>query len=163
GCLNRAAFAALDAVGLGHVPAACGATPFHQARIATGPGYAADVALPGGAAVSREAFDAALVHEASQAGATMRTGVRATVQPQSSDSTHIRLNAGGIVAARAVIVATGLAGNTGPAAAGSRVGVGTVLPSGTGPAVYEPGTICLAVGRSGYVGLVRVEDNRLDV
>jgi flavin-dependent dehydrogenase len=150
--------AALDSVGLGHVPAECGATPIQRARIATGPRHSVDVALPGGVAVSREAFHAALVNEAIRAGFTVRTGVRAIVQP-----TGARLNTGETVSARVVIVATGLAGNAGPATPGSRVGVGTVLSADEAPDWFEAGTIHLAVARPGYVGAVRVEGDRLDV
>jgi flavin-dependent dehydrogenase len=158
GCLNRAVLAALNAVGLGHVPAECGALPFLRARIATGPKHSADVALPGGLAVSREAFDAELVNEARRAGVTVRTGVRAAVDPMG-----VRLTNGETVPARVAIVATGLAGNTGPAAAGSRVGVGAVISADGAPDGFEVGTIHLAVARFGYVGAVRVEGDRLDV
>jgi flavin-dependent dehydrogenase len=163
GCLNRAALAGLAAVGLGHVPAACGATPIRRARIASGPGRAADVPLPGGVAVSREAFDAALVEEAMAAGVTVRTGVRAVIDPVDCAGRVVRLDSNDVVLARVVIDATGLAGNAGPAAAGSRVGIGTVLSADDAPEWYESGTIYLAVARFGYVGAVRVEDGRLDV
>src|SRR5262249_58903437 len=73
-CLNRAALAALRAVGLGHIPARCGAVPLSRVKLAAGRS-AADVLLPGGVAVSREAFDAALVAEAVSAGVTFRPGV----------------------------------------------------------------------------------------
>jgi flavin-dependent dehydrogenase len=163
GCLNRAALAGLAAVGLGHVPAALGATSIRRARIATGPGRAADVPLPGGVAVSREAFDAALVEEALAAGVTVRTGVRAVIDPVDCTGRVVRLDTNEVVLARVVIDAAGLAGNTGPAAAGSRVGIGTVLSADDAPEWYEPGTIHLVVARSGYVGAVRVEAGRLDV
>jgi 2-polyprenyl-6-methoxyphenol hydroxylase-like FAD-dependent oxidoreductase len=65
-----------------------------------------------------------------------------------------------VLSARVVILATGLAG-AGPAPTDSRIGVGVVVPDG--PAFYEPGTIYMAVSKHGYVGLVRVEDGRLDV
>jgi flavin-dependent dehydrogenase len=163
GCLNRAALAGLAAVGLGQVPAACGANPVRRARIATGPGRAADVPLPGGVAVSRDVLDAALVEEAKAAGVTVRTGVRAAIGPVTGPTRVVRLDTIEDVIARVVIDATGLAGNAGPAAAGSRVGIGTVLSADDAPEWYEPGTIYLAVARSGYVGAVRVEDGRLDV
>src|SRR5262245_35586011 len=68
-CLNRATLAALDAVGLGHVPSRCGAVPLDRVKLAAGR-LSAEVRLPGGVAVSREAFDAALVEEAVKVGVT---------------------------------------------------------------------------------------------
>jgi flavin-dependent dehydrogenase len=112
-------------------------------------GRSAGIPLPGGAALSREALDAALVKEAIAAGATFRDGVMA--RPHELART-----------ARVVIVATGLAGVQGPASPGSRIGAGAVVPAGAVPDSFDRGTICLAAGRSGYVGLVRLEDDRLD-
>jgi flavin-dependent dehydrogenase len=119
--------------------------------------------LPGGVAVSREVFDAALVEEAMAAGVTVRTGVRAAIGPVTGPTRAVRLDSIDDVFARVVIDATGLAGNAGPAEADSRVGVGTVLSADDAPKWYESGTIYLAVGQFGYVGAVRVEDGRLDV
>jgi 2-polyprenyl-6-methoxyphenol hydroxylase-like FAD-dependent oxidoreductase len=55
----------------------------------------------------------------------------------------------------------GATGQASPAEAGARVGAGTLVEQA--PASYSPGTIFLACGRDGYVGLTRVEDGRLDV
>src|SRR5262249_1630681 len=44
---------------------------------------------------------------------------------------------------------------------GSRIGAGCQL--GDAPTYYENHTVYMAVGRAGYVGLVRVEDGRLNV
>lgn len=59
-------------------------------------------------------------------------------------------------------MASGLARDAAPER-GSRIGAGVVLPADCAPAFYAPGTIHMATGRGGYVGLVRVEDDRLDV
>jgi 2-polyprenyl-6-methoxyphenol hydroxylase-like FAD-dependent oxidoreductase len=67
------------------------------------------------------------------------------------------------VQARAVIVASGLTGGDAPPEPHSRIGAGVVVPAGQAPATYQPGTIYMATARGGYVGLVRVEDERLDV
>src|SRR5205823_821006 len=48
-----------------------------------------------------------------------------------------------------------------PAAAGARIGAGVVATGG--PDFYRPGTIYMACGAGGYVGLVRLEDGRLDL
>ena len=145
-CLNRAALAALDGVGLGHVPAACGAVPLRDVRVAAGL-HSARVALPGGVALSREAFDAALIREAVAAGVTF------------SPNTPLKLDAA-LASARVVVVATGL-GTTTKASLASRIGAGVVADDA--PAFFAPGTIHMATGRGGYVGLVRLEDGRLDL
>ena len=155
-CLNRHAISALAAAGLGDLPAKLGAAPLHRLKLGAG-GRCADVRLPGGVALSREAFDTALIGEAMKAGATFQCG------------TAVHLDAGGTLSngltAKAVIVADGLNGRARSAApvvtAGSRIGAGAVLDDA--PAEYEPGTIFMATGRGGYVGLVRLEDDRLDV
>jgi flavin-dependent dehydrogenase len=149
-CLNRATLAALDAVGLGHVLAKCGAVPLTGVKLAAGR-VSADVRLPGGMAVSREAFDAALVEEAVKAGATFRPG------------TVWRTGEVGFPLAKVTVLACGLAGNTGRAARSSRIGAGVVVPESLAPPFYVPGTIYMATGHGGYVGLVRLEDNQLDV
>lgn len=72
-------------------------------------------------------------------------------------------------AARVVVVAAGLGsrclarvdGFRSEEAPASRIGVEAMLPDF--PVEYEPGVIFMAVGRSGYVGLTRVEDGRLNV
>jgi flavin-dependent dehydrogenase len=148
-CLNAAALAALDAVKLAHVPKECGAVPLHSVRLAAGR-RSADVPLAGGVAVSRQEFDAALVEEAIAAGATFRDGV--VVKPH--DVVEI---------ARVVIVATGLAGAQGSIQSGSRLGAGVIVPADVVPDFFASGTIFMATGRGGYVGLVRVEDDCLDV
>jgi flavin-dependent dehydrogenase len=72
------------------------------------------------------------------------------------------------IRARVVVAADGLngqltaqEGSRPDVKRGSRIGAGTVADSA--PTFYCPGTIFMAVGRCGYVGLVRLEDGRLDV
>jgi 2-polyprenyl-6-methoxyphenol hydroxylase-like FAD-dependent oxidoreductase len=62
-----------------------------------------------------------------------------------------------------VIVASGLANNDTPPEAGSRIGAGASVSADAVPPFFAPGTIFMATARGGYVGLVRVEDGRLDV
>lgn len=148
-CLNEAALAALRSVGLGDLPARCGAVSLGGVKLAAG-GRMADVRLPGGVALSRETFDAALVRAAVAAGATFQPGV--TVQR-------------GELAPRVLIVANGLNSqlvpDRPPATDNSRIGAGVIAENA--PAFFEPGRIFMAVGRGGYVGLVRLEDSRLDI
>ena len=180
-CLNRAAVAALESLGLGHVLA--GAVPLDRTVLAAGM-RSAEVRLPGGVALSREAFDAALVREAVAAGVAFRPGVMAKVavlgEPGAgatgffcrtvrsvlaSGELLLTLSHGDgshePLAARAAILATGLNSSDTRVSPTSRIGAGVVVPDA--PAFFAPGTVYMATGRGGYVGLVRVEGGRLDV
>jgi flavin-dependent dehydrogenase len=148
GCLNRSALATLKRLGLGHVMDECGAVPLTVVRVAAGR-RSAELRLPAGMAVSREALDAALIREAVKAGVTFRPGT--PLRPPYP--------------APVAVVATGLAGSAADAhtAPGSRLGAGVLVPAEQVPDHYRPGTIYMSTGRGGYVGLVRVEGGRLDV
>jgi flavin-dependent dehydrogenase len=163
GCVNGSALASLGAVGLGHVPEAIGGVPLNGVTLAAG-GRQAKVSLPGGVAVSREAFDVALIDEAIRAGVTFRSPVKAELGEVEGDGRHVFLNDSATFA-KVVIVASGLNGRVdhseSTALPGSRIGAGIVLPEA--PAAYAAGRIHMATAAGGYVGLVRVENDRLDV
>lgn len=169
-CLNGAAVGALGAVGLSHLPADLQGVRLHrwQAQFA---GRQTTSSLPAGWALSREAFDASLVAHARDAGVQVQTGVVAKVVEASGDAVVIELrDALGMtetVRTASLIVASGLAGGgldhvlpwrrppAGP------IGLGTTLE--TLAPEYGPGTIYMACDATGYAGLVRLEDGRLDV
>ncbi|TVS03459.1 MAG: FAD-dependent oxidoreductase [Cyanobium sp. PLM2.Bin73] len=177
-CLNGQACSVLAAVGLGGLIDGQGGVPLNQIRVGLG-GRQASFPLPDGRALSRERFDQALVQAAIAAGASFRphTSARLGAADARGRTVHLRPGggrppgAGGETAVRAavVLVAAGLAHRCLEDEPGagvhiqprSRVGAGCVLPAGTGG--YTPGCIHMAVGRRGYVGLVRLEDGRLDL
>lgn len=170
-CFNGAALDMLEAVGLGELPARCGAQPLRAMRLSAGHRQAT-IALPRSVVLSRETFDAALVDAAVREGAQFAPMTRATLGPLEPDARHVTLARGNDrvdVRARVVLVATGLHAqilNVEPAFTGSverhsRVGLGAVLDDA--PAWYRAGVIFMAWGPRGYVGLVRLEDGRLDV
>jgi flavin-dependent dehydrogenase len=168
-CLNVRALATLTAVGLGDLPARHAAVPLRSVLVAA-PGCQARLPLPGGAALSREAFDAALVRAAIAAGAAFLPQTRAALGPVVSSGRIVSLTGDGTTAtvlAALVLAADGLGGRflTGAAAltptASSRVGAGTVADDA--PAFFGPECVHMACGTGGYVGLVRLEDGRLDV
>ena len=68
-----------------------------------------------------------------------------------------------LIAARIVILATGLSGGESEVQPGSRIGGGVVLPADLAPDFYSAGRLFMATGRGGYVGLVRLADDSLDV
>jgi flavin-dependent dehydrogenase len=146
-CVNGAAVKTLRRLGLGHVLA--GGIPLRDVCLAAGR-HSARVKLPGGVSLSREALDAALVREAEKAGVEFRDGVAAKLG-ECRDETKV------------TIVASGLAGSGATPAPGSRVGAGITVPACAAPSFFAPGTIFMATARGGYVGVVRIEDNRLDV
>ena len=166
-CLNGAALGALRRIGLGDLPSQLGAMPLNRVRLAAG-GRTATLRVPSGVSLSRRAFDPALIEEAVAAGATFqpdtvvkRTAVGWVTRSASDSSDSLRESA---VRCRVVIAADGLNGQLTASAevrSGSRIGAGVVADDA--PDDYQTGTIFMATGRGGYVGLVRLEDNRLDV
>ncbi len=171
GTLNLRALAALDQLGLGRLPERLGAVPLRRFVFAAG-GRQGEAALPGGAAVSREVLDAALVRGAMSAGAAFLPGHTAVLGPAAPEARSLRLSSGGATAeirARLVLGADGLHGSLrrgipalrSAAQVGARIGAGTVLPRT--PPAYQPGTIYMGYGESGYVGVVRLEADRLGV
>lgn len=161
--LNGVALAALTSIGLGNLPAACGAVPMRSMKLVAG-SRSADVPLPTGVILSREVFDAALVREAETAGAIFAPDTMVKLDEQTGNEVRsLTLADGRTLSARIVILATGLAGSHSHADAGSRLGAGAVVPGDCAPDFFEPGTIFMATGCGGYVGLVRLEDYRLDI
>jgi len=151
-CLNGAAIETLERLGLGHVLA--GGVPLDRVTIAAGP-RSAEVRLKRGVAISREIFDMRLIDAAVREGVEFRPGI---MNPSSSREMKVSE-----IEANVVIVASGLTGGDATPKVGSRIGGGVVLAASASPAFFAPGSIYMATGRSGYVGLVRVEDDRLDI
>lgn len=169
GCLNAAALALLARIGLGSLPWQLGAQSIRQIRLASS-GRRVQLPLEGGAAISREALDTALVDEAVAAGACFLSGVTARIGKYGNAIREVELSGPGnkfTVAAHAVVIASGLHGEKladdgllrPVPIAGSRIGAGVILESAS--AEFAPGTIRMAVGASGYVGSVLVESRRL--
>jgi flavin-dependent dehydrogenase len=170
-CLNARALATLDHAGLGHVARQSGAVALTLVQVAAR-GQQVQLPLPGGAALSRETLDAALVRDALAEGAHFLPQTHATTDGVDDIGRSVALRqATGTMTARArlLIAADGLggrllAGESGfrsVSVDGSRIGAGTVADDA--PSFYGPGTIFMACGAGGYVGLVRLEDGRLDI
>ena len=170
-CLSSGALEILRRVGLGGLPDALGGVRAHELALA-GWGTRARVRLPGTMVVSRAAFDAALVRAAVAEGVTFVAGTRARAEPLDRGGRRLSLTShreSTSARCRVVIAADGLGGGLlGEATASrravesgdSRVGLGCVFEA---PSAYRAGRIHMAVGRGGYVGLVRLEDGRLNV
>ncbi len=170
-CLNGAALTALGVAGLADLPRRLGASALRNMRLRAGR-HEANLALPGGVSLSRRALDAALVNAAVESGAAFLPSTCATLQGTAGEFREIRLGSAGQVVkvkTRIAVAADGLSGSflqetSGMepiVARGARLGMGAVV-DGSDP-YYEPGTIYMACTRDGYVGVVRLEDGRLDV
>jgi flavin-dependent dehydrogenase len=171
GCFNGQALATLKAVGLGHLPAQLGAVPLHRFLLGSR-GCWAQVPLSGGAALSRAAFDAGLVAAAVTRGSAFLPETQATLGASGTMARTVILRQGertAAVAARLVLAAGGLGSRllhdemkqAVITEKGSWIGAGVIAPAA--PTFYGSQTIYMACGAGGYVGLVRLEDGRLDL
>jgi flavin-dependent dehydrogenase len=170
-CLNAAATSRLAALGLGACIERLHSNHLAALRLVCGRA-AADIPLRGSFALSRAALDAELVAAAIRAGAAFLDSTYAALDRHDADGVSLRLTRLGTstaVTCRALVAADGLGGRllsprhgfTATIAPRSRIGAGVVLDEA--PAEYRSGVVSMACGRGGYVGLVRLEDGRLDV
>jgi flavin-dependent dehydrogenase len=169
-CLGPAALASLDRLGAHDVAARARAVPL-AGMVLRSQGKAARLRLSGWAALSRATLDEQLVDVAVRAGVTVWTEARAELGPAGVTARTVRVSHAESemeVEARVVIDATGLGRGlaedgrpTTHAAPHARVGIGAELDAPDYP--VPPGELHMAVGRAGYVGLVRVENGRLNV
>lgn len=170
-CISPQGVSELRLLGFSSIEESLHATPLHS-LVLSAAGKQVHLPLLGGAALSRERLDAALATAATRAGADFlpkttltqidqsNVGVRCTLRDQESTAT---------LSAMSVVIAAGLA----PAIringsrqirsvpVSSRVGLGATFYDDTFD--LEPGQLLMAVARHGYVGIVRLEDDRLDI
>ena len=170
-CINLHALATLQEAGLGELPMRAGAQPIERFELRAS-NHCATVPLPGGVALSRERFDAALVEAARESGAVFLPETTARLSSGSDAARAVILkgrNGFVTITAKIVLAADGLGGKLlksaqdfdSPPTEDSRIGAGAVIEHA--PDHYEAGTIYMASGRHGYVGLVRVDGGRLDI
>jgi len=178
-CLSGQALAALAEAGQTPLLDQLGARPLRSVQLGL-QGTRAELALPAGRVLSRLALDQGLVQAAVAAGATLVPEVMAQLGPADAGARAVQLRRGresATVQAELVLVAAGLAHRClqelpeagSRIQAGSRIGAGCRLPaSNQGPqdpamAAYGDGRLHMAIGRHGYVGLVRLEDGAINV
>lgn len=184
-CLNGMAFQALSHLGLSDV--LHDAAPLDRIRLQAGR-RSVELPLRDGHVLSRTRFDQRLVAAAVAAGVELFESTLARLEPLNdaggsgrrmlrlqpndpADSPARRLAARRL-AARWVVAADGLAsplthkepGMASRVARGSRIGAGAILtPTEIEGCLPDPGEIRMLVGPTGYVGLCRLEDGRVDV
>ena len=170
-CLNGAALAALQAAGLGDLMTTLHAVRLISMRIRAG-GREAELPLAAGAALSRRVFDQALVRSAIAAGAAFLPGAEAVLEAKAESPLRIRVRSSResvCVTARLAVAADGLGGGFLKAIDSMAPVVAADAPIGAGVIIDEPsddycaGNISMGCSESGYVGVVRLEDGRLDV
>lgn len=171
-CLNPRAARVLRDCGLGSVLKLPEVSPILEIRIATG-GRAATLGLPaGGVILSRSVLDDTLTRAAVEAGAVFVDRTTAHIGLSSSEYCSLMLSTrhrNYPMETRIVIAANGLAHgllrkiNDRPAApkVNSLIGAGAILESPISD--FQHGVIYMACGAAGYVGLVRLEDGKLNV
>ena len=171
-CIGRRALSLLEHAGLRPDLEKLAGVPLTHANIAVKSQFLR-VSLPGGVAISRAEFDEALVQSAIAEGAEFLPGVNAFVRPrnltESSSRRTVELSAAGVptlITAAAIVAADGLGHPSlrhclefaDHVSRHSRIGLGTTL--GTDSWELDFGCVTLAVGRSGYVGAVRLWDGQ---
>jgi len=140
-------------------------------------GRVASLRLPPGAVQSRESLDPAIVQAAIDAGAAWlpqtrvtschptATGVNVHVTPAGHDEQNFSCDRLVLAGGLADAVRTETPSGSRPAdrrrSPNNRIGVGATLPSTSGS--LPAGLLAMAVGPSGYCGLVRLEDGRIDL
>ncbi|MCX7418379.1 MAG: NAD(P)/FAD-dependent oxidoreductase [Planctomycetia bacterium] len=177
-CLNHSAVELLEQIGLGEMLQSCGGAELNHFQMRAG-SRQLSVPLSKGLAVSRMLLDQRLVDEAIRSGVTFRDGVAASVgsvqserrcvELRDSSPTTQREKTDETLTAKVVLVADGLGH---PSLSGlsefkdrplrnARVGAGCEVRDW--PSDYKSGTIHMAVGRRGYVGLTCVENCVLNI
>lgn len=185
-CLNHSAVKLLEEIGLGDIPHRCGGPEIHRFNLRAG-SRRLSLPLPAGRAVSRAVLDQRLVEAAIRAGVTFQDGMTAKIGPPHDDARIVEVQdshflhlassqrgedkprASQRLLAKVVLAADGLGHPSlcdvheicDRVVARSRIGAGCELREF--PDEYAPGVIHMAVGRGGYVGLVRVEGDELNI
>lgn len=168
-CLNRRVIENLREIGLGHILITAGATPIDRFDVRYG-SKCANVEIDGGVSLSRSRFDAELVQAGIQRGVTFISQTTATLGVVNSEFRFLNLSAKGeksTIRARVVIAADGLGGrllsehDSEWISENSLIGAGALLPSGA--CDVPDRTIVMAMGKCGYVGLVRVENGEINL
>jgi len=176
-CLNGNVLATLDSLGLDYITEANGAVPLRQFQLSVR-NRTASVQIPTGASLSRIRFDAALLRTAIDAGAQFLPDTNIAVERDAAQDREYRSVTArcgrrqSLLRARVVIAAYGLGARRVDAEdptrsqiidGYSRIGAGVTLEVIDVPDWCKPGVVFMCCGRGGYVGLVVLEDGRLDV
>jgi len=172
-CLNADALADLEQLGLNKAIASLNGVLLNEFCLADRSSEVR-VALPEGRAVSRHALDALLIEQAISAGCEFLPGLSVSLKSSNTQREYRELScrnshSTSTLQSRVVVLATGLSAGICEdkkeipmrQEAASRIGIGTT--ANIYPAEYRCGTIFMAVGSAGYVGLTQVEGGLLNI
>ena len=173
-CLNHAALETLDRIGLRAPIESLAQSRLRRWRLATPYGHS-ECAMPTGLALSRASFDAALVSEALAAGSEYLDATTASVSHKIAEGWRVRLQTGN---GRADVVASVLVAADGlkspllsklgtfesEVQANSWIGAAATVHRGEGVfADLSPDTVYMTCGRDGYVGMVVLESDQIEI
>lgn len=172
GCLGGLALYTLENAGLGHIPAQLGGRPLRGVRLVS-EGKSVVTRAGHRVALSRLAFDDALLGEAASAGATVWQQSTAVVGDCDGAARQVIVRGprGSVeIEASVVVMATGLASSL-PVDASikystrsePRLGFGGLTNVSGHANTWSDGELTMAVGSRGYVGVVRTEADQLDI
>ncbi len=170
-CLSKSCVDGLKQAGLEGILADASAVALECVMLFDG-SISASLPLRGGFSISRDRFDSALIASAISGGVHFLPGYVARVLELGEAGARVLIAAASErleLQAKIVVVADGLSGHALDGISGfevqssssSRIGTGTVLSNA--PSFYRPGKIYMCCADNGYVGLVLLEDGRLDV
>ncbi|HEY9755851.1 MAG TPA: FAD-dependent monooxygenase [Oculatellaceae cyanobacterium] len=172
-CINNSAQTALLEVGLQSILADSKAVPLNRFLLSDGC-EKASVKVHNSVSISRSRFDQRLLEAAIDVGVTFRERASAQVLRMSEDYCTLKVHDSlqdreFEIETKIALVADGLNGHAldlhqefkAEVESASHIGAGIVLSDEDKS--YEAGTIYMACGEGGYVGLVRLEDGRLDI
>jgi flavin-dependent dehydrogenase len=170
-CLNLVALQALRSAGLGDLVGKLGGIKLEAMQLSFASRFIR-LPMPGGMAVSRARLDAAVVDAAASSGVTFLDETVGMIGPIQSAARRVELIQPGrkiTAMARVVLIATGLGQARfarepvvrSRAKPEARIGAGCTINHL--PDFERQGTVFMAVGDAGYVGVVRLEDGRLNV
>ncbi|WP_166830940.1 NAD(P)/FAD-dependent oxidoreductase [Thalassoroseus pseudoceratinae] len=172
GCLNARSIELLEHHELSAVLDQSFATPLKTIQLVGTAGHF-DWPLPQNLVINRADFDAALVNAAIEAGVTFQPRTLATVLPEADPGSRtVRLQYGGDISevfGRVVICADGLGQSSlrqlsefsTKVMPSSRIGLGVVVRDDSEH--YPSGRLSMVVSPTGYVGLARTADGRLNI
>lgn len=166
GTLNGNAISALVTAGARSALTAAGSVALRRFELHAGDSRV-DVPLTLHEAVARRDFDAELLRLAESAGARVFLGANASIVDHGTENVNLeaRTEVGRTpIRARVVVAADGLGSRVlgeSTVAERSRIGAGAVLDCADDS--LPAGVLRMAVGRGGYVGLVRLPSGELDV
>ncbi len=168
-CLSFKSLRIIDSLGLSELLTASGGIPIRTLQVFVN-GHKAMVSLPEGMSVSRAYLDCSMIVAARDQGVSFLDGAKAKIGHANNTYRYVLIEQSGLcrsLKTKVVIAADGLNGSSrsGPVkdhvTSDSKIGIGTILPAQ--PNLIQTGIIYMSCAKAGYVGLVRIENDLVNV